>query len=324
MQEWVSTFPGYSQLLTTSKKVFGKIFQTGPVPKHVGIIMDGSRRYARAHKLEIKEGHNMGFGTMASILELLYESGVEHATVYAFSIENFHRLNFEVQALMDLTREKLKQVSQHGELCEQYGIRIKILGNIKLLPPDIRSVLLETERKTLNNTRAVLNVCFLYTSRDEMTTAIRSVVQDSLINNNTNVDESNIEGALFTQNSPPLDLLVRTSGHTRLSDFLLWQCVPSSCSIVFIEKLWPEFSSWDMVKILLNWSFNTYWYGNGNGYDSALLQVSTCLSTTGESNDELLLPSKDNSATGYERYINADESDEQVSDASLSSENECA
>lgn len=265
MPEWVSTFPGYSQLMRQAKRAVGAVCKTGPVPRHVGVIMDGNRRYAKTHQMEMKEGHNLGFDSMASVLELLYESGVACATVYAFSIENFKRLRHEVDWLMELAKSKLFQMSQKGELCEQYGIRLKILGNVALLPPDVQKILQDTQNMTAHNTRAVLNVCFPYTSRDEMAHSVKGVVKASLDDPNMIIDENTLEKFLYTSEAPPLDLLIRTSGTSRLSDFLLWQSVPSTCAIVFSERLWPEFLPWDMTKILLSWSFNTYWYGHGNG-----------------------------------------------------------
>lgn len=266
MSQWVSTFPGYNWVLTTAKKMFGNVILTGPTPKHVGMIMDGNRRYARSHNIELKEGHNLGFESMASILELLYESGVEHATVYAFSIENFRRLSYEVKWLMDLAKQKFSQMCQHGELCEQYGIRIRILGNVSMLQPDVQQILRETEEITKNNTRATFNVCFPYTSRDEITNAIKLVVKDSLRHDDFIIDDETIDKYLYTKDSPPLDLLVRTSGTYRLSDFLLWQAVSPNCAIVMTDTLWPEFTPYHMAKILLNWGFNKYWYGHPAGY----------------------------------------------------------
>lgn len=273
MSDWISTFPGYRQFLRRAKKTFGRIINTGPIPRHVGIIMDGNRRYAKNHNIELKEGHNLGFDSMSEILELLYESGIECATVYAFSIENFKRLSYEVKWLMDLAKLKFRQISQHGELCDKYGIRIKVLGNTKLLPRDVQKILQETEDMTKNNTRAVLNVCFPYTSRDEITHLIKQIVESSTSDPSIVIDETTIEQHLYTSDSPPLDLLIRTSGTSRLSDFLLWQCVPSTCAIVFIDKLWPEFNTWDMCKILVNWGFNYYWYGAGSGFSSSTEMV---------------------------------------------------
>lgn len=266
MSQWMTTFPGYAWLLSTVKKIFGNIIKTGPVPRHIGLIMDGNRRYARAHNIELKEGHNMGFESMASILEILYECGVEQATVYAFLIENFKRSSYEVKWLMDLAKQKFQQITQHGELCEQYGVQIRILGNTSLLQPDVLKLLRQAEDITKNNKRAILNVCFPYTSRDEMTTAIKGIVKKSTEVDDFIIDESTIDKFLYTKDAPPLDLLIRTSGTYRLSDFLLWQSVSSQCSIVVIETLWPQFNPYEMSKILINWSFNKYWYGNSNGY----------------------------------------------------------
>lgn len=265
MTQWISSFPGYNTILVYIKKFIGNLLRTGPVPKHVGIIMDGNRRYARNHNIELKEGHNLGFESMASILELLYECGVQHTTVFAFSIENFKRSSYEVKWLMDLAKLRFKQITQHGELCEQYGVKIKILGNIDLLPNDVKTILRQTEEMTKNNTRATLNVCFPYTSRDEMTNLIKTIVSESIKQPDYIIDESTIENHLYTKDSPSLDLLIRTSGTFRLSDFLLWQCVSSDCAIVMVDTLWPEFSPYHMTKILFNWGFNKYWYGNPQG-----------------------------------------------------------
>lgn len=262
----MATFPGYSWLLNTTKLVFGRIVQTGPVPKHVGLIMDGNRRYARIRNIELKEGHNMGFESMASILEVLYECGVECATVYAFLIENFKRLSYEVKWLMDLAKQKFQQITQHGELCEQYGVRIKVLGNLSMLQPDVLRLMKQAEETTKNNKRATLNVCFPYTARDEITNLIKQIVRKSARGEDFIIDESCISDFLYTRDSPPLELLVRTSGTYRLSDFLLWQCVSSDCSIVITDTLWPEFTPYHMAKILIHWGFNKYWYGNANGY----------------------------------------------------------
>lgn len=262
MSDWISTFPGYSQVVRLVKKGFGRVLQTGPIPQHVGIIMDGNRRYAKSHKMELKEGHNLGYDSMARILETLYDSGIKCVTVYAFSIENFKRLKYEVEWLMDLVKLKFQQLCQHGDLCEKYGIRIEVIGNSHLLPPDIQKILHDTMELTKNNNNVVLNVCFPYTSRDEMTSLIKRIVSESTATGKTlNIDEECVTDNLYTGNSPPLDLLVRTSGTYRLSDFLLWQCVSPKCEIVFTNKLWPEFQPWDMYKILVEWSFNRYWYG---------------------------------------------------------------
>lgn len=246
------------------KKAVGGLLRLGPVPKHVGIIMDGNRRYAKNHKIELKEGHNLGFELMAQILELMYECGVQCATVYAFSIENFKRSLYEVAWLMELAKNKLLQIVENGQLCKKYGVKVRIIGNTLLLREDVREVLNRAEDITKDNTRAILNVCFPYTSRDEMATLIKRTVEQSLESHEP-IDEHTITNNLYTSECPPLELLIRTLGTYRLLDFLLWQCVLPDCAVVFVDKLWPEFSPWDLVKILLQWSFNKYWYGHGNG-----------------------------------------------------------
>jgi ditrans,polycis-polyprenyl diphosphate synthase len=300
MSDWISSFPGYKNVLSRAKMAFGALIRSGPVPQHVGIIMDGNRRYAKSKKIEMKEGHNMGFETMAQILELLFEAGVKAATVYAFSIENFKRSSYEVEWLMELAKSKLLHICQNGELCEQYGIRVKIIGNISLLPPDVLKVLRNTEEITKNNNRATLNVCFPYTSRDEMTHAIKKTVEQSILNSQLEISEETITNNLYTNDNPPLDLLIRTSGTYRLSDFLLWQCVDPKCAIVFIEKLWPDFRPWDMCKILLQWSYNKYWYGHGNGeVNNPNLGL---LEDSNNANVKVLEIISGSGSTGYNRY----------------------
>lgn len=248
----------------------------------------------------------MGFESMAAILELLYESNVECVSVYAFSIENFNRLETEVLWLMDLAKAKCRQMSQHGDLCDQFGIRIRILGNLDLLPPDVRRTLEETEEMTKSNSKATLNVCFPYTARDEIATAIRGSVLESVADPDVEFDEDLISKHLFTADSPPLEMLIRTSGTYRLSDFLLWQAVPSTCSVVFSPKMWPDFTPWDMAKILCNWCFNTYWYGAGYGQRQRPVRVVSHNSTSTLLDKEppiSLLDYADQTVTsGYERF----------------------
>ncbi|ODQ79997.1 hypothetical protein BABINDRAFT_176150 [Babjeviella inositovora NRRL Y-12698] len=255
---WLSTFPGYKSLIAQTKKVYGRILQTGRVPQHIGFIMDGNRRYARKSKIEVKEGHNAGSESMAPLLELCYECGVDTVTVYAFSIENFNRSDYEVSCLMSLAKAKFRVMCEHGELAEEYGVRIRILGNTALLPQDVLEVLRASEEITKNNTRATLNVCFPYTSRDEMTEAIKAVVgqaRDGLALDE--ISAETIDANLYTRDCPPLDLVVRTSNTNRLSDFLLWQTVNEAPRVVveFVNCLWPEFGPFRMAWVLLKWSY---------------------------------------------------------------------
>jgi ditrans,polycis-polyprenyl diphosphate synthase len=151
-----------------------------------------------------------------------------------------------------------------------------------------------------------------------MTHAIKQTVEQSILNPQMEITEETITNNLFTNDNPPLDLLIRTSGTYRLSDFLLWQCVDPNCAIVFVEKLWPDFRPWDMCKILLQWSYNKYWYGHGNGEVSSknlgLLEESN---TTSVNRLEIVSGS---GSTGYRRYEQDDIDDDSEHNSEFKSE----
>jgi ditrans,polycis-polyprenyl diphosphate synthase len=280
--EWIAQFPLTQHVFTLARRQVCNALKSGPVPRHVGFIMDGNRTYAKQHNMELRDGHNAGFESMARILEVCYECGVECATVFAFSIENYKRPSHEVKWLMDLTKTKFKQIVSRGEICEKYGVRIRILGDLDLVPDDVKEVLRQAEEITKNNKRATLNVCFSYTSRADMTQAIRKVV-DGCARGTLRVGDINdetISSKLWTGHSPPLELLIRTSGVHRMSDFMLWESTKdesdaddetsdaasdlaeslgsrskSVCQIRMIDVLWPEFGVIDMIWLLIQWSF---------------------------------------------------------------------
>ncbi|CDK29802.1 unnamed protein product [Kuraishia capsulata CBS 1993] len=256
--EWVSSFPGFKSVQSLGKKAYAGVLRTGPVPRHIGFIMDGNRRYARRRNIELKEGHNAGFESMARTLETCYDCGVECATVFAFSVENFNRSAYEVEWLMELFKHKFSQIVEHGDMCEQYGIRVRVLGDIELLPNDVIKVLRRAEQITEKNTRAVLNVCFAYTARHDIRHSIQQTISQVVKGelDSTEISEQTLESNLYTGGLPPLELLIRTSGVHRLSDFLLWECHTSTCDIEIVDTLWPEFGVKDICWILLKWSFN--------------------------------------------------------------------
>jgi len=308
----------------------------GPIPQHVAFVMDGNRRFARNHKIETVEGHNLGFEALARILEVCYKSGVKMVTVYAFSIENFNRSKYEVDALMKMAQVKLMQLIQHGDLLDRYGASIRVLGQRDLIKKDLLDEIDAAVELTKGNGNCVLNICFPYTSRDEITTAIRNTVDDfskplssqarpfsqtritqkirsrnlsstestsraesPTPSNNSEKEESvsssatlnpdsppndarensvypdpetitadTIDDHLFTGGDPPLDLLIRTSGVNRLSDFLLWQCHQDT-EVVFLDCLWPEFDLWQFLPVLVEWQWKQKHLeekvGNGKG-----------------------------------------------------------
>jgi ditrans,polycis-polyprenyl diphosphate synthase len=193
------------------------------------------------------------------VLDVCFRLGVEHVTVYAFSIENFNRSKEEVDTLFELLRDKLDGISRNEDSYTlQNKVRVKIIGNKTLIPLDILKDLETIEARTsTSESKRALNVCFPYTSRDEITHAIRQIAQRTV---NGGIDPKDIgvkdlHDALYLgPDTPPLDLLIRTSGHTRLSDFMLWQC-NSNCTIEFVNTLWPDFRFLSITLLLFKWMY---------------------------------------------------------------------
>ncbi|KAK9315481.1 putative undecaprenyl diphosphate synthase-domain-containing protein [Lipomyces starkeyi] len=252
---WIRTFPLVQYLIAWTQEIFMSVLKTGPVPQHVAFVMDGNRRFARRRKLEVREGHSAGFESLAHILEMCYQVGIKVVTVYAFSIENFKRPTVEVDALMEIARTKLLQIIHHGDLADRFGISIRVLGQRSMIPPDVLAAIDKSTEMTKRNTTAILNICFPYTSRDDIATSMREIVTKSEKHelDPETIDERLLEQHMFTKDCPPLDILVRTSGVERLSDFMLWQS-HQNCTVEFVNCLWPEFEPWRFGSILLKWS----------------------------------------------------------------------
>ncbi|KAJ6084065.1 hypothetical protein N7486_010865 [Penicillium sp. IBT 16267x] len=178
LRNWFLSSPPIEFAISNLKELLVGALRQGPMPQHVAFVMDGNRRFARSHGIETVEGHNLGFEALARILEVCYKSGVKVVTIYAFSIENFKRSKFEVDALMDMARVKLSQMAQHGDLLDRYGAKVRVLGRLDLLKPDVLAAVNKAVESTSRNGDRVLNICFPYTSRDEITTAIRETVED--------------------------------------------------------------------------------------------------------------------------------------------------
>ncbi|KAK3338650.1 Decaprenyl diphosphate synthase-like protein [Lasiosphaeria hispida] len=178
IRRWFLNSPPAEWALCRLREVLIGALTQGPIPRHVAFEMDGNRRYARSHKIETIEGHHLGFEALARVLEICYKCGVKVVTVYAFSIENFNRPKYEVDGLMQLAKMKLEQLIQHGELLERYGASVRVLGQRDLMSPDVLEVVDRAVATTKHNKTAILNICFPYTSREEITTAIRSTVEE--------------------------------------------------------------------------------------------------------------------------------------------------
>lgn len=225
-----------------------KILKTGQIPRHIAIIMDGNRRYANKAGVEKTEGHVRGFDKLAETLQWCADLGIPEVTVYAFSIENFKRSKEEVDVLMDLAAQKFKRLLDEKDKLMEHGVCIRVIGNLTMIPEDVRKPIAEAMTITKDNNKAFLNVAFAYTSRDEITHAIKDIMAGvkTCDVHPDEVDENLISNCLYTYKSPDPDLLIRTSGEVRFSDFLMWQ-ISSTC-VYFANVLWPEFSAWDLFS----------------------------------------------------------------------------
>ena len=350
-RNWLLASPPAEWALNQLRELLIGALRQGPIPKHVAFVMDGNRRFAKNHRMETVEGHNLGFEALARILEVCYKAGVTHVTIYAFSIENFKRSKYEVDGLMEMAKVKLKQLVQHGDILDRYGAKIRILGQRELIKPDVLEAVHRAVAMTSRNGNCVLNVCFPYTSREEITHAVRTTVDDwcqpivspsadrrspfkeeriantirsqaleqhsaeateqqpellpqpalspssstaslssrdpseraehedadtssSIVSSTTLhsppnrskavntttlpspelISPKTLDDHMYTSGDPPIDLLVRTSGVSRLSDFMLWQCHENT-QIVFLEVLWPDFDLWSFLPVLWGWQW---------------------------------------------------------------------
>ena len=218
------------------------------LPRHVAIIMDGNGRWAKKHKLNVAMGHRQGVETLREVIRHTDDLKIEALTIYAFSTENWKRSKEEVGALMQLILDFFK--SEIDELDEK-NVRILILGDKSLFPQKQREVLIEAERRTGDNTGLTLNICLNYGGRAELVRAAKSIVEDVQAGKLSldSVNEQTISDRLYTAGQPDVDLMIRTSGEMRLSNFLLYQC--AYAEFLFPKVLWPDFTIQDYDEALL-------------------------------------------------------------------------
>jgi len=248
-------------LLQTLLKVFGlyKIYEKylehqiskKEKPKHIGVILDGNRRWAREKSLPPTVGHYFGAENAKNLLEWCYKLGIETVTIFAFSTENFNRPKEEVDGLFAIIEEKLKELLK-DERIYKYKVRVKGIGKIDLLPESIRSLLSEIEQKTANHNQLFLNIALAYGGRSEIVDAVRRICEEV---KEGKLDPSSINAEIIEQHlytahlpHPDPDLIIRTSGEERLSGFLLWQSAYSE--LVFLDTFWPEFRKIDLMRAI--------------------------------------------------------------------------
>ena len=214
------------------------------MPKHVAVIMDGNRRWARERRLPAIEGHRRGVHALRELVRGCSDLGIPIVTVYAFSTENWKREALEISLLLDLLVQFA--TSEEAEL-NRSGVRVRGIGRIARLPAHQRRAIEELERRTAANERVELNIAINYSARAELADAARAVALDVRAGtiDPDDVDEAALERHLYTAPAPDPDVLVRTGGELRLSNFLLWQLAYTEIWVT--EKYWPDFGRDDLV-----------------------------------------------------------------------------
>ena len=219
-------------------------------PKHIAIIMDGNGRWAEAKKLPRKEGHKEGANSVEAVVQTALEEGIEVISLYAFSTENWARPKMEVNYLMQLLADTLSKFTE-----EKYkDVRLVFSGRRQGLPIKILTKLDEVIQATAGKKRLTLNLCLNYGARQEITDAVNKI----LAQGKTKITESDIEKNLY-QNLPAPDLIIRTSGEERLSNFLLWQAAYSE--FYFTKTLWPDFKGEDLRQAIAAFSLRERRFG---------------------------------------------------------------
>ncbi len=223
---------------------------TAKVPQHVAIIMDGNGRWAKNKGEHRVFGHMNGVESVRSSLTAATEIGVKYLTLYAFSAENWNRPKEEVDALMELLVRTI--LSEVGDL-NKNGVRLNAIGNLKTLPAECLSVLMEAIEKTKMNDRITLNLALSYSSKDEIVGAIKKMADDINLGklDRKDITAELLDNYLLTRDIPDPDLLIRTSGEHRISNFLLWQIAYSE--LYFTDTLWPDFNKEEFFKAICSY-----------------------------------------------------------------------
>ena len=220
------------------------------LPRHVAIVMDGNGRWAKQRRKPRIYGHKVGADSVREIVEMSREIGIGHLTLYAFSTENWNRPEQEVSGLMNILKSYL--VSELSRM-EKNEIRLNCLGETAKLPGTVRQTLEDTVRRTAGNDKMVLNLALSYGARDEICLAVKNIAQLclDLKLKPEQIDHQFLSDQLYTAGQPDPDLLIRTGGEQRLSNFLLWQA--SYAEIYFTETMWPEFRKKAYLEALLDY-----------------------------------------------------------------------
>ena len=234
------------------------MFDKQYMPRHIAIIMDGNRRWAKAQGKPASFGHKAGAKNLEKIVRYANKIGLEYITVYAFSTENWKRTEEEVKALMMLLQNYLDDYSKRADT---ENIRVKILGDISALAPGMQKSIYNCMERTKDNTGVTFNIALNYGGRDELVKAIKQIAQEVKDGKTDiqDISEEMVSNHLYTKGEPDPDLLIRTSGELRLSNFLPWQLVYSE--FLFIDKNWPDFTEEDLDNAIVEYEKRTRKFG---------------------------------------------------------------
>jgi undecaprenyl diphosphate synthase len=228
------------------------------MPKHIAIIMDGNRRWAKSHGKLSSFGHKEGAKTLEKIVRYANKIGLQYITVYAFSTENWKRTEDEVNTLMALLQSYLDDYSKRAD---SENIKVKILGDITALSQKMQKSIIECMERTKDNTGITFNIALNYGGRDEIVKAVKAISEE-VKNGKIEIEDINeelISNNLYTVGQPDPDLVIRTSGELRLSNFLPWQVVYSE--FIFLNKNWPDFNEEDLDNAILEYQKRTRKFG---------------------------------------------------------------
>lgn len=217
------------------------------IPQHVAIIMDGNRRWAEVRGLARLQGHRRGLENMRSVVSYLGDRQVKYITIFAFSTENWSRPQDEVEGLLRLLEERIEQETQGFH---RMGVKLRHLGSLDRLSPSVKRLIKKAVELTKNNTSLTLSFAFNYGGRSEILNAVRQLISEGVPTED--IDESLFNGYLYTTGLPDVDLLIRTGGELRISNFLIWQMAYSE--YYFTDVLWPDFNGKEVDKALIAYS----------------------------------------------------------------------
>lgn len=215
------------------------------IPRHIAFIMDGNGRWAAQKGLQRSDGHRAGAEALKNMLDACSEQGIEVVTVYAFSCENWSRPQSEIKFLFSLISKFAKKELQNYA---DRGYRVMFSGDLTQLPQSTKNAIKKVMDYSKNNTGMIVNIALNYGARQEIVRAVNMILQSGI----RNIDEQMFEDCLYTAGLPQLDLIVRSSGEKRLSNFMLWQCAYSE--LIFLDKYWPDFDKDTLIDILKEYS----------------------------------------------------------------------